>query len=99
MVGVRGGCLGCQEQGVPQPPARRVVGVAASHDLPESLHLEADQSPEEPVNEMMYVYPVHSPESLHPEAGQASGKGASSSVLVLVLWGAWGALGGVEEID
>ena len=65
--------LGCQEQGSPLPPARRVVGVAASHDLPESLHLEADQSPEESVNEMMWVYPVHFLESLHPEAVQASG--------------------------
>ena len=64
--------MGCQEQGIPLPPARRVVGVAAFHNPPESLHLEADQSPEELVNEMMCVYPVHSPESIHPEAGQSS---------------------------
>ena len=70
--GVQGVVLGCQERGIAPPPARHVVGVVAIHGPPESLHLEADQSPEEPVNGMMCVYPAHSPESLHPGAGQSS---------------------------
>ena len=64
--------VGCQEHGIALPPARHVAGVVATISPPESLHLEADQSPEESVNEMTCVYPVHSPESIHPEAGLSS---------------------------
>ena len=47
--GVQGVVLGCQEQGKPLPPARRVVGVVATMSPPESLHRQAVQSSEQPV--------------------------------------------------
>ena len=67
--GVQGVVVGCQEQGIALPPARHVAGVVATISPPESLHQEADQSPEQPVNVVRGVAQVSS-NSLHPEAGR-----------------------------
>ena len=64
-----GGCLGCQEQGKPLPPARHVAGVVAIGCPPESLHRQAGQNSEKQVKVL-----VSSPESLHRQAVQFSEK-------------------------